>query len=330
MQILILQTAFTGDVILATSLYETLRKHFPDAQIDFLVRKGNDSLLKGHPGIREILVWNKDQKKYRGLFRLLRRIRKKRYDLLVNCQRFFASGYLSALSGAKHISGFSKNPWSRFFHHRAPHHIDHNPDGPHEIERNFLLIRHLVDVPVQRPQLYPDKKAFEKVAQNSPYFCLAPTSVWFTKQWPAENWIRLIRQLPAEHSIFLLGAPSDLEACAAIQKTANRSDVYNMAGKLSLLESAALMQKARMNFVNDSAPTHLASAMNAPVTTIFCSTVPEFGFTPLSEKHANVETAQALDCRPCGLHGYQSCPKGHFRCAAIEIAQLLRVLTASS
>ena len=75
------------------------------------------------------------------------------------------------------------------------------------------------------------------------------------------------------------------------------------------------MEGAAMNYVNDSAPMHLASAVNAPVTAVFCSTVPAFGFTPLSQNARVVETDVALDCRPCGLHGYKSCPKGHFRCA---------------
>lgn len=70
-----------------------------------------------------------------------------------------------------------------------------------------------------------------------------------------------------------------------------------------------------MNYVNDSAPLHIASAMNAPVTAIFCSTVPAFGFGPLRENGRVVETLEKLDCRPCGLHGHQACPKGHFKCA---------------
>jgi len=70
-----------------------------------------------------------------------------------------------------------------------------------------------------------------------------------------------------------------------------------------------------MNYVNDSAPLHLASAMDAPVTAFFCSTVPAFGFTPLSDRSAIAQIDYELDCRPCGLHGYKACPKGHFKCA---------------
>jgi ADP-heptose:LPS heptosyltransferase len=90
-----------------------------------------------------------------------------------------------------------------------------------------------------------------------------------------------------------------------------------------LLQSAALMKDAVMNYVNDSAPMHLASAMNAKTTAIYCSTVPEFGFGPLAADARVVEVTEKLDCRPCGLHGFKECPKGHFKCGRdIDVAKL--------
>jgi heptosyltransferase-2 len=115
--------------------------------------------------------------------------------------------------------------------------------------------------------------------------------------------------------VFLLGGPGDAAACEDIRVATPAQTVVNLSGKLSFLESAALMEGAAMNYVNDSAPMHIASAVNAPVTAVFCSTVPAFGFTPLSQDATIVETADLLDCRPCGLHGYKACPLGHFRCA---------------
>jgi heptosyltransferase II len=82
-----------------------------------------------------------------------------------------------------------------------------------------------------------------------------------------------------------------------------------------------------MNYVNDSAPMHFASAVNAPVAAIYCSTIPAFGFGPLSDKKFNIEIKEPLSCRPCGLHGYKACPLTHFNCAyKIEDDQLLEVL----
>jgi heptosyltransferase-2 len=103
--------------------------------------------------------------------------------------------------------------------------------------------------------------------------------------------------------------------------------VINLCGQLSFLQSAALMKDALMNYVNDSAPMHFASAVNAPVTAIYCSTLPAFGFGPLSDNSRVVEIRENLYCRPCGLHGKKACPEGHFRCAYdINLAQLQSAL----
>ena len=75
------------------------------------------------------------------------------------------------------------------------------------------------------------------------------------------------------------------------------------------------MKGAVMNYVNDSAPMHFTYAMNAPVTAVYCSTVPDFGFGPLSDVSFIAQKDEPLYCRPCGLHGYQACPEKHFRCA---------------
>ncbi len=318
MKFLIVQTAFIGDVVLATPLVEKLCRFFPAAQIDFLLRKGNENLLLGHPHLRQMLVWDKKQDKYRGLWRLMHRLRAEQYDVVINCQRFAASGLLTICSGAKETVGFAKNPFSRFFSRRLPHLFGTIEQPIHEVERNLRLIEHLTDTSLERPKLYPTAVDFAKAAQlanRTAYICLAPTSVWFTKQFPAHKWLELLRRLPMDRQIFLLGGREDEAACEAIRAQAEQPNVVNLAGQLTFLESAALVQGAGMNYVNDSAPMHIASAMDAPVTAVFCSTVPGFGFTPLSARNWVVQTDTPLACRPCGLHGYAVCPLGHFACA---------------
>jgi heptosyltransferase-2 len=318
MKFLILQTAFIGDVVLATPLVEKISRFFPDARIDFLLRKGNEKLLAGHPRIGQVLIWDKKGEKYKGLYRLLRLLRRERYDWVINCQRFAASGILTALSGARHTAGFDKNPFSFAFDVRAPHRFGSDASPLHEVERNLGLIAHLSDDTFVRPRLYPaaaDEAVAAQWGGGGRYVCIAPTSVWFTKQFPEHKWAELMRRLPADCRIFLLGGKDDAAACERIAAASGRSDVLNLAGRLSFLESAALMRDAAMNYANDSAPVHIASAVDAPVTAVFCSTVPAFGFGPLSTRSHIVQTPQDLECRPCGLHGHRTCPRGHFRCA---------------
>jgi heptosyltransferase-2 len=157
------------------------------------------------------------------------------------------------------------------------------------------------------------------------YICLAPTSVWFTKQYPKEKWIEFLQQLPNEIKIFLIGGSSDKIVCDEIKNALPGRAVINVCGELNFLESAALMQHAKMNYANDSAPVHMASAVNAPVTAVFCSTVTWFGYTPLSDKSFIVEKEEPLYCRPCTLHGKKYCPEKHFKCALdIKSEQLIQ------
>jgi len=133
--------------------------------------------------------------------------------------------------------------------------------------------------------------------------------------------------LHPKYNVYLLGAPGDKTLCEEIKKISLFPFVINLAGQLNFLQSAALMEKAVMNYVNDSAPMHFASAVNAPVTAVYCSTVPAFGYGPLSDESHIVETGERLSCRPCGLHGYKACPKGHFKCANdISDEQLTKIL----
>jgi heptosyltransferase-2 len=311
---LIIQTAFIGDVILATPLIEKLREHYPTAQIDFFLRKGNEGLLNGNPKLNNVLFWDKKKDKIKNLLHMLSVIRTGKYDYVINLQRFFSSGFVTAFSKAKVKIGFDKNPLSFLFTKTYKHQIG---NGKHECERNLELIQEITDASFVRPKLYPTKRdiANANILQFNKYVCIAPTSVWFTKQWESKKWIELINKIPHDYEVYLLGASSDKYNCSIIEENSTHPHVKNLAGELNFLESAALMKNSKMNFVNDSAPLHISSAMNAPTAAIFCSTVPSFGFGPLSDTSYVFEIEEKLDCRPCGLHGYKACPKQHFKCS---------------
>lgn len=320
MKILVVQTAYIGDVILATSMAQTIASLNPKAKIDFLVRNGNQDLLQNNPLISDIIVWNKKQK-FKSLWQTLRTIRKEKYDAVINIQRFMNSGLLTGLSGAKTKIGFVQNPASFLFTHKIQHKIPHElKDGGHfhEVQRNAQLLSplfpSLYPEDAKRPKLYFNQDIEEKVApyKNEAYAVLAPTSVWFTKQWPAQRWKELSETLSKNLRLYFIGAPSDRKAIEEIIKGLPNCD--NLAGQLSLLESACLMREAKRVFVNDSAPLHLASSVNAKTTAIFCSTVESFGYTPLSDDSEVISVGNSLECRPCGLHGKKECPLGHFKC----------------
>jgi len=354
---LIIQTAFIGDVVLATVIIEKLHADFPDAQIDFLLRKGNEELLKDHPYLHEVLIWNKKQNKTKNLFKLINIVRNRRYDRVINVQRFFSTGLITALSGSKEKTGFDKNPLSFLFDKKIKHIIGTREMPVHEVQRNLALVQHFTSDAPAFLRLYPSERDFavvkeivngrlsivnrqssvvndERTSNLKPqtsslkqYICVAPSSVWFTKQYPKEKWIAFLQQVPPRMVIYFIGATTDKTLCDEIIQELPDHETHNLCGELSFLQSAVLMKKAVMNYVNDSAPMHMASAVNAPVTAVFCSTVTWFGFGPLSDKSFVVERKEPLYCRPCALHGRRECPEKHFKCALdIQESQLSATL----
>jgi len=339
-RILVIQTAFIGDVVLATALLQNLHAAYPSAKIDILVRQGADELFTDHPYINEVHVWNKKKNKYQHLFQIIQSIRRIKYDVVINVQRYLATGVITVLSGAKKTIGFDKNPLGFLFSETVKHQFGaaaHAAGGAakqgatlHETSRNHALLASLTTAPVVKPALYPSAANFAAVQkyQGAPYICMSPGSVWETKKMPAKNWIDLINSVPTNYTIYLMGAPNETALCAEILSGSSREGVINIAGELNLLEAAALIKSARLNYVNDSAPMHLASATNAPVAAIYCSTIPAFGYGPLSDTQFVVETLEHMPCKPCGLHGKKVCPLGHFNCGhSITTAQLLAPLS---
>jgi heptosyltransferase-2 len=322
---LVIQTAFIGDVILCTPVISELKRLYPSAKIDVVVRKGNEALLSNHPDVNSTFVWNKKSGKYKSLKHLIRTVRAHQYDEVINLQRFHSAGLICMFSKSKSKVGFTKNKFPFIYSKRVKHDIG---DGTHEVERNLLTIAHHEGAKSKkRPSLYPSQSDIEKTIllrrETEFYICMAPASVWETKRLPTEHWVTLAKKKAKEKTVYLLGGPSDRELCEEIRLASNHNNIINTCGELTLLQSAALMRDATMNYVNDSGPLHLASAVNAPTTAFFCSTVPRFGFGPLAENSSIAQINTELSCRPCGLHGYKKCPEGHFKCGKkIEIEGL--------
>lgn len=327
-KVLIIQTAFIGDVVLATPLIEALYAETPGIQIDFLLRKGNESLFLNHPKLRRILIWDKKNNKSKNLFKIINTVRKENYDVVFNAQRFFSSGLITLFSKAKYTVGFNKNPLSFTFGESIKHEI-FAQNNIHETQRNLKLLEGFGHFNKPSIKLYPTEDNFlaMKKYKKEDYLVIAPSSVWFTKQFPVSKWVDLLISLQEQFIIYLIGGPDDKAQAEEIIIKSKSTKCVNLCGQLTMLQSAALMQDAKMNYVNDSAPLHFASAMNAPVSAVYCSTIPSFGFGPISNKANIIEIEEQLNCRPCGLHGKRSCPEGHFRCGLnIKNKQLLKVL----
>jgi ADP-heptose:LPS heptosyltransferase len=142
---------------------------------------------------------------------------------------------------------------------------------------------------------------------------IAPGSIWTTKRWIPERFAEVSDLLIKETSakVIFLGSKEDEKLCLEIANLMENKPVI-LAGKTNILQSAAIISKCKVILSGDSAPVHIASAVKTPVVAIFGSTIPEFGFAPYGEGHLIIE--KKMDCRPCGIHGKDKCPKKHFKC----------------
>jgi heptosyltransferase-2 len=239
---IIIQTAFIGDVILATALIEELKRRYPLMKIHFLLRKGNEVLLENNPHLEQVWVWEKDKKKYRNLLKLVKKINQYDFDLVINIQRFFSSGLFTRLIKAQYKVGFKQNPMSAFYTHKVKHQIPYGDaaypyQAKHEVDRNLELLN-IVDKNndsaswTRKPKLYfnDSSKVTEIIMLNSEYVVLAPTSVWFTKQWQIEKWQELIGLIPDNINVYLIGAKQDKDYC---EKLTNGRNIINLCGHKS-------------------------------------------------------------------------------------------------
>ncbi len=311
--ILILQTAFLGDLILTTGILEKLHRYFPQATLDLVIRKGYRPIFDKHPFVSTVYEFDKS-KKLSQIGHLAKTLRSKDYDLVINTHRYLSSGVLSALVKAKIKTGYRSNPFAFLYRYRVAYDIE---DGRHEVERLNDLVIPFTDAGVSKPKLYVKDFSMD-LPKGKNYICIAPGSVWTTKRWPVKRWVDFIRRVDG-CPIYLLGGKADYSHNQQIIEALPNRELVNTAGKIHILASVYLMQNARMNYVMDSAPLHMASAVDAPVTALFLSTIPEFGFYPLSTNRQIVQVKSKLPCRPCGYHGHRHCPKGHFKCAQFDL-----------
>jgi len=310
-KILFIQTAFIGDAILGTAVPEALQPS--SSEVHVLVRKGNEVFYENNPHVKKVWIWDK-KRKWTSWWSLLQEIRCERVDTVYLAQRFFTMGMFALLSGSKEKVGYRSGIWSWFFSRKIAHRWG---NGVHEVDRLMDLISSSSRV---LPKLYLQKEDEQKVSvwAQRPFVTISPSSVWATKQAPVKVWEQVLHKHKGQ-PIYVLGGPGDQVFLENLMREWPDAQVQILAGELSLMQSAALMKKAEMNYVNDSGPLHLCTATNAPVTAFFCSTVPAFGFGPLSDVSVVLENNEHLPCRPCGMHGLKTCPKGHFACGNIQL-----------
>ena len=311
-RILIIYTAFFGDIILATALLRETRKLFPNAMIDFVTTPATYDLVRNNPHINEIMLFDKHNHKLRNFFGLLPKLIFKRYELALSPHSHFTTNFLMFFSFIPHRLGFDRYR-SRFLLNMK---VDY-PKSGHVSARILHLLSLLTDEKLDnQTELFlseADEKSVMPYLENDKKpVLIAPGSVWATKRWHKDSFGSLSKLLETKgFRLIFIGSNQDKTLAAEIIKTAGLR-AENSCGDLKITESAALIKNAKLLICNDSAPLHLANAVNTPVYAFFGPTVKRFGYYPYRENDRILEIE--LDCRPCGMHGSHKCPLGHHNC----------------
>lgn len=316
---LIIQTAFLGDAILTLPMIQKLKELNPDCLIDIIAIPQTAVIFSHSDSVNEVHIFDKHGK-HRGLFQTYRFgkfLAKRNYTRIYSPHRSARTSILVMLSRVKETYGFDLNAFSHVYKYLTEY-----KKGSHEVERNLHLIQFSDANDNWRilPELNIPEEAENKINNlvkdirgNNNFAAVAPGSIWGTKKYPLEYMEKIVRNLTSRFDmVFIIGGEQDTEICIDLESRSPEKS-KSLAGKLSLIESIALLKKVKLLVSNDSAPAHLGMCADIPVLMIYCSTVPDFGFYPYNGKSYFL-SYNDLFCKPCGIHGFEKCPVGNFAC----------------
>ncbi|MGL5000551.1 MAG: glycosyltransferase family 9 protein [Cetobacterium sp.] len=317
MKILIIHTAFIGDIVLSTPLLKRIKEVYPESKITYVTTPVGASILRNNKYLTEIIEYDKrgNHSGIKGLIGLGRRLRYENFNLVLTPHRYLRSSILSWLTRSPKRVGYKSASGSFLFTHK----IEYDKEK-HEVQKLLSFIEGEVKNSIQNYpiELYPAQKDVETVQNiwsennlcNKDVIAIAPGSKWFTKKWPLEYFNQVIDLLVENgNKVIVVGGKDELFLNVNISR-----GVVDLRGKTTLLELAEVLKKSKIVLTNDSSPIHIASAFNKTyILALFGPTVKKFGFFPWSE-NSEVLEVDDLSCRPCSIHGGNKCPKGHFKC----------------
>lgn len=332
--LLVVQTAFLGDVVLTTPLLRALRRAHPGRALHVVATPLGASVLGGHPAIDVLHRYDKRgaDRGLLGFLRLARGLRRERFEIAVAAQRSARTGLLLRGSGAPLRVGFALSRGAFALTARVPW-----DPGAHAVRRYLALAEPAGGDPASDPTpslaVLPEAAAAvegalaeDGIPREAPLLAVAPGSTWGTKRWTPAGFAAVVAAAPERglHPV-LVGSPAERALCEEVGTIAG-GGIPNLAGRTDPPQLTALLARCRALVTNDSGPAHVASAVGTAVVAVFGPTVPAFGYTPWGEGSAIVERP-GLACRPCSSHGPQVCPLGHHRCMReIEPGDVLAAL----
>ena len=318
-RILVIQTAFLGDAILTLPMITRLKQKFSQSIIDVLAIPSTEAIFTTSPDVDNVYIIDKKgkHKSFRAMNKFIKQLRSNLYSTVYSPHRSIRSAYITFKLGAKNSYGFDNSSFKYAYKNIVKYDAKH-----HEVCRNLTLIgegsketgwKSLPQIGFPEEEIKNVMIIFSLNNIEEKFIAVAPGSVWRTKRYPKEYFIELIKKIiNIAKSVVLIGGNDDKILCEEIVSHFD-NNVVSLAGELKVTETIYLLKFSQLLITNDSAPTHMGMCADIPVLTIYCSTVPEFGFYPYNDKSKFISYNE-LQCKPCGIHGYHKCPIKTFDC----------------
>ncbi|MGD1048731.1 MAG: glycosyltransferase family 9 protein [Candidatus Krumholzibacteriaceae bacterium] len=329
-KILVIRLSSLGDLVLMMPMVRALRAGFPAAEIHLLCKEKYTGLFEGSDSIDRIVVVK------RGGFGELMRIRSwlslERYDVIIDAHNVIRSNILFHTLGAPKKRQIAKSDLKKLLLIRGKTNlygtVVSQSERYRELARGLgVEVREAFEeLPVPETAVSEAERALSRSGPpGARLVAFAPGARWQTKRWPEECYAELIAGVSRlGYEAVVIGGPDDAASNARVARMSNRAPL-DLTGKLSIMESAAVLKRCRALVTNDSAPLHLAEAVGTPVVAFFGPTVREFGYYPRLARSRVLEAS--LPCRPCSRNGARRCPYGTTEClAAIGPSHALETL----
>lgn len=317
MKILLVQTAFFGDVIIATPVIKALHEIHPGAEISVMATRAACQLLEHDSLIARMIPFDKRgaHRGIAGLRAMAAELSQYKFDRVYSLHSSYRTSILLALSGIPLRIGF-KGARLPFLYHR----LKKITDSRHAVLRKLAILdgegsydREAIGLRLFAP---PEEKVSADVlavAKNDQRrVLLFPGSEWKTKMWHWQEYRKVASHyLNAGWRVVVVGGKNERAVADAV--SSGLSGIVNLAGKTTLAEVLFLVKNANLVVCNDSMALHAAGGFGTPVVTVFCATSPSFGFGPWMTP-ARVVEHETLPCKPCRRHGGRECPLGTEEC----------------
>ncbi|MCC6722716.1 MAG: glycosyltransferase family 9 protein [Bacteroidia bacterium] len=314
MKILIIRFSSIGDIVLTTPVVRCVKNQIPDVEIHFLTKKNYENFLQTNPYITKI--WTLDE----SLFKTINIIKSQKFELIIDLHNNLRTFAFKIFCNSKVVS-FNKLNFRKFL--LVKFKINILPEI-HIVDRYLRTVKYLgvtndgegLDffLPENTPEF--KKIVLEKTAND--FVCFAIGGQHYTKKLPLLKIIEIITKIDSK--IVIIGGNEDIEIAEKLENEFTNK-IINLAGKLSVSESAAVIDMAKVLITHDTGMMHIAAAFKKKIIAIWGNTVTAFGMYPYYGKYKvankNFEVLN-LNCRPCSKIGYNKCPQKHFNCMMLQ------------